>query len=179
MKATGIVRRIDDLGRIVIPKEIRRTFRIKDGDSLEIFTDSQCNIIFRKYSPIGEMTETAEKYVKILNQLSDKAAIICDCEHIIAGAGLLKKDFTEKRISKDIEKFLYERKHYHAGQDSPSIKPIEGSDKYLSVMYPVIAASDISGAVFTITDKEHTAPDSSEIKLVQAAALLLSSQIEG
>ena len=87
MKATGIVRRIDDLGRIVIPKEIRRTLRIKEGDPLEIFTDRQGEVIFKKYSPISELQSFAAEYAETLQRTSSMPVFICDRDEIIAVSG--------------------------------------------------------------------------------------------
>ena len=90
MKATGIVRRIDDLGRVVIPKEIRRTLRIREGDPLEIFTSNDGEVIFKKYSPIGELSSFAAQYADILHKTSGKAVIVCDRDHVVAAAGVPK-----------------------------------------------------------------------------------------
>lgn len=91
MKATGIVRRIDDLGRVVIPKEIRRTLRIREGDALEIFTDAQGGVIFKKYSPVGEMSTFAGQYAEVLNKVTNRPVVMCDRDHVIAVAGVSKK----------------------------------------------------------------------------------------
>ena len=101
MKATGVVRRIDDLGRIVIPKEIRRTLRIKEGDPLEIFTEKDGDIILKKYSPIGELTNFATEYVESLNKITGHIALITDRDTVIAISGTTKKDILEQKISKN------------------------------------------------------------------------------
>ena len=103
MKATGIVRRIDDLGRVVIPKEIRRTLRIREGDPLEIFTASDGEVIFKKYSPMGELSEFSGQYSDILSRTADLPVIITDRDHVISVAGLPKKDYLERHISKELE----------------------------------------------------------------------------
>lgn len=87
MKATGIVRRIDDLGRVVIPKEIRKTLRIKEGTPLEIFTDREGEIILKKYSPIGELNVFAKEYAEALAQSSGMVACITDHDQVVAAAG--------------------------------------------------------------------------------------------
>ena len=102
MKATGIVRRIDDLGRVVIPKEIRRTLRIREGDPLEIFTKSDGEVIFKKYSPMGELSEFSGQYSEVLNRASNIPIIITDRDHVISVSGLSKKDLLEKRISESL-----------------------------------------------------------------------------
>ncbi len=106
MKATGVVRRIDDLGRIVIPKEIRRTLRIKEGDPLEIFTDREGQVILKKYSPIGELSEFATEYADTLAKTTGHIACITDKDTVIAVSGGSKKEYLEQSISKDIEKIM-------------------------------------------------------------------------
>ena len=96
MKATGIVRRIDDLGRVVIPKEIRRTMRIREGDPLEIYTDREGEVIFKKYSPIGELASFAAQYAETLYKTCSLSVVICDRDAVIACAGVSKKDYTDK-----------------------------------------------------------------------------------
>ena len=102
MKATGIVRRIDDLGRVVIPKEIRRTMRIREGDPLEIFTASDGEVIFKKYSPIGELSEFADQYAEVLCRATDLPVIITDRDHVISVSGISKKEYLERRISSEL-----------------------------------------------------------------------------
>ncbi|MEG1062079.1 MAG: stage V sporulation T C-terminal domain-containing protein, partial [Oscillospiraceae bacterium] len=99
MKATGIVRRIDDLGRVVIPKEIRRTMRIREGDPLEIYTNSEGEVIFKKYSPIGEMASFAGQYADVLHKIAELPAIVCDRDHVIAVSGVPKKELLERRFT--------------------------------------------------------------------------------
>jgi len=106
MKATGVVRRIDDLGRVVIPKEIRKTLRIKEGDPLEIFTDREGQVILKKYSPIGELSEFASGYAETLSKTTGHIACITDKDTIIAVSGGLKKDLLEQGISKELEEVI-------------------------------------------------------------------------
>ncbi len=106
MKATGVVRRIDDLGRVVIPKEIRKVHRIKEGDPLEIFTDKEGEIILKKYSPIGELTEFASTYADTISKTTGHIACITDKDMVIAVSGGSKKDFLEKGLSKELEEVL-------------------------------------------------------------------------
>ena len=109
MKATGIVRRIDDLGRVVIPKEIRRTMRIREGDPLEIFTEKDGEVIFKKYSPIGELGDFAENYVETLAKTSGHAACITDRDNVIAVSGVPKKELIEKRVSPELDDLIRSR----------------------------------------------------------------------
>ena len=103
MKATGVVRRIDDLGRVVIPKEIRRTLRIKEGDPLEIFTDKEGEIILKKYSPIGELSEFASEYAETLTKTTGHIACITDKDTVIAVSGASKKEWLEENIIRELE----------------------------------------------------------------------------
>ena len=108
MKATGIVRRIDDLGRVVIPKEIRRTLRIREGDPLEIFTDHDGRVVLKKYSPVGELSAFAKEYADALAQATGHIACISDKDQIIAISGGSKKEFLDKNISSNLEKAIEE-----------------------------------------------------------------------
>lgn len=110
MKATGIVRRIDDLGRVVIPKEIRRTLRIREGDPLEIYTDADGEVIFKKYSPVGEMSTFASQYADVLARISGLPTLISDRDHIVAVAGVSKKEYLERRITSSLEDIMESRK---------------------------------------------------------------------
>ena len=116
MKATGIVRRIDDLGRVVVPKEIRRTLRIREGDPLEIFTDREGEIILKKYSPIGELSQFAGQYAESLAQSTGHLVCITDRDHVIAAAGNGKKEFEGKPISRQLEELIEDRKNILAQQ---------------------------------------------------------------
>ena len=124
MKATGIVRRIDDLGRVVIPKEIRRTMRIREGDPLEIFTASDGEVIFKKYSPIGELSEFADQYAEVLCRATDLPVIITDRDHVISVSGISKKEYLERRISSELETLMESRTNYTASADEEPGYPI-------------------------------------------------------
>ena len=106
MKATGIVRRIDELGRVVIPKEIRRTLRIKEGDPLEIFTDRD-ELMLKKYSPIATLERFSEATVKSLNDLSGKLAMICDTDEILCACGEGKKELDGKNLSEEMDRMQH------------------------------------------------------------------------
>ncbi len=180
MKATGIVRRIDDLGRVVIPKEIRRTMRIREGDPLEIFTDRDGEVIFKKYSPIGELVGFASQYADTLFKTCGSPIIICDRDAVIAFAGLHKKDCLDKKISSDIESVMESRKLYCFTPGEQTYSAIDGNEKIaLSCAMPILAAGDVIGAVSTILPEENpTAPTDVEIKLIQTAAVFLGKQLE-
>lgn len=175
MKATGIVRRIDDLGRVVIPKEIRRTMRIREGDPLEIYTDNDGEVIFKKYSPIGELGNYAVSAADVLNKNSGKGVIICDRDHCVAASGIPKKEVLERRISSDIEDIMESRKPFCADGDYPIA--LEGTNYKVSVAVPIIAAGDISGIVILVEENGKN-PTESEEKLSLATAGFLAKQME-
>ena len=181
MKATGIVRRIDDLGRVVIPKEIRRTMRIREGDPLEIFTDRDGEVIFKKYSPIGELTAFAAQYAETLHKTCDLSVVICDRDSVVASAGVPKKEYAEKRLSDEIENIIESRALYTHRDDEQKWSPIkDGSSHYVSCAMPIISEGDIVGCVASLCPADkNTMPDPVEIKLVQTAAGFLGRQLEG
>lgn len=180
MKATGIVRRIDDLGRVVIPKEIRRTMRIREGDPLEIFTDREGEIILKKYSPIGELGTFAKEYAESLAQTAGHVTCIVDKDQIIAVSGGPKKDFYEKHISAAMEKCINSRNTLISGRNESNFVPLLEDDIVDSYNYqlvtPIISEGDVLGAVvFLSPDKKM---GEVEGKLAQTAAGFLGKQME-
>ncbi len=180
MKATGIVRRIDDLGRVVIPKEIRRTLRIREGDPLEIFTDREGEVILKKYSPIGELGVFAKEYAESLSQTSGHITCIADKDHIIAVSGGSKKDFYDKPVSSDLEKSMNERNIIIAKRSESNFVPILEDDieeVYNSqIIAPIISEGDVIGAVLLLSNNKTMGEV--EEKLVQTAAGFLGKQME-
>ena len=138
MKATGIVRRIDDLGRVVIPKEIRRTMRIREGDPLEIFTAPNGEVIFKKYSPIGELSETAHQYAEVLHRATDLPVIMTDRDHVIAVSGAPRRELVDRRVSEALESLMTERRNYTASPDRPPLHPVTGYAREAAVAFPII-----------------------------------------
>lgn len=177
MKATGIVRRIDDLGRVVIPKEIRRTMRIREGEPLEIFTEKDGGVIFKKYSPIGDITEYSNQCAEALNKSGGYPIVICDKDSVIAVAGLSKRDYVEKPISTVLSSLISKRKEFAATHHGSKLDIIEGMESALSCFSPIIADGDVVGAVISINDR-NAEPDDIEKKLVSTGAMFLSKQIE-
>ena len=175
MKATGIVRRIDDLGRVVMPKEIRRTMRIREGDPLEIYTNNDGEVIFKKYSPIGELSAFSAQFAETLHKVGGLPAVICDRDHVVAVAGAPKKELLERRISSEMEDALERRKTISLPEES--IQPVEGCERRVSVGCPILSSGDVAGAVMFITSDSQKADDA-QVKLVQAAALFLGKQME-
>ena len=178
MKATGIVRRIDDLGRVVIPKEIRRTMRIHEGDPLEIYTDADGEVIFKKYSPVGELSTLARQYAEVLNNGTNLPVIITDRDRVIAVAGISKKETIDRRVSSVLETLMENRDRFITGQEGEKIKPVEGLDKEAGVVFPIIGAGDVSGSVSLLIGENGSAPTQTEIKLTQVAASFLGRQME-
>lgn len=178
MKATGIVRRIDDLGRIVIPKEIRRSFRIKEGDPLEIYTDAEGEVIFKKYSPIGELSNFAGQYAEVLHKNGGLPIAITDNDHVIACSGISKREALERRVTKSLEE-LMENRQVHIKTDTvPSLNAIEGLERKAEVVYPIIYGGDVSGAIAMLESEDGELPSEADIKLVQVAAAFLGKQME-
>lgn len=175
MKATGIVRRIDDLGRVVIPKEIRRTLRIREGDALEIFTDSQGGVIFKKYSPVGELSVFATQYAEVINRTAGLPVLICDRDHVVAAAGVSRKEYLERQVSQELEECMQARRPF-VGSDKEKMQPVEGVGREASIVYPILASSDVAGAVIVLDGEGQ--PDESETKIVQVAASFLGKQME-
>ncbi|OPJ61078.1 stage V sporulation protein T [Clostridium oryzae] len=183
MKATGIVRRIDDLGRVVIPKEIRRTLRIREGDPLEIFTDREGGIILKKYSPINELSDFSREYADALQQSIGHIVLVADKDAIISASGAPKKEYAEKRISDELEKVMEERKNFLADENDGKMIPLyddeDVKDKYSSqVIAPIISEGDAIGAVIILSKQNGEKFGEVELKLSEIAASFLGKQME-
>ena len=182
MKATGIVRRIDDLGRVVIPKEIRRTMRIREGDPLEIYTDREGEVIFKKYSPIGELTNFSAQYAETLHKVCELSVIITDRDTVIAVSGLPKKEYMDKRISAELEGVIESRSMYsYTAGEQKLLATNDGRDNhFVSCAVPIITEGDIIGCVVSMLPIDSAGNEKSEVetKLVQTAANFLSKQLE-
>lgn len=184
MKATGIVRRIDDLGRVVIPKEIRRTMRIREGDPLEIFTDRDGEVIFKKYSPISELQSFAKEYADTLQKTSAMPIFICDRDEIIAVSGASRKEYLEQKISKELEDIVEGRSLYIKGSDMKTVSLVNtGGSHYVNCAMPILTEGDVVGAVISAVsfDSAESPKISSETecKLIQTAGIFLGKQMEG
>lgn len=181
MKATGIVRRIDDLGRVVVPKEIRRTLRIREGDPLEIFTDREGEIILKKYSPIGELGQFAKQYADSLNQTTGYIIAISDKDQFIAAAGPTKKDLLTKGISRELEELINERESVIASNDDKNYVGITNDDDNeftYQVISPIISEGDAIGSVIILTKDSKAKFGEMEMKLASTAAAFLGKQME-
>ena len=181
MKATGIVRRIDDLGRIVIPKEIRRTLHIRESDPLEIFTDREGQVILKKYSPIGEMTTFARQYAESLAQVSGHAALIADRDQFIAAAGGGYKQMVNKSVSRQMDEKIHNRETIMASRGDRSFVSIcdEGGDEYQhEAIAPILCEGDIIGSVVLLQNDNKGRMGEVEQKLLLSAAGFLGRQME-
>ncbi len=181
MKATGIVRRIDDLGRVVIPKEIRRTMRIREGDPLEIYTDREGEVIFKKYSPIGELAEFASQYAETLHKTCNLSVVICDRDAVIASSGVPRKEYAEKQLSDELENVINSRSLYVFRDGGEKFSAIgDSSSHYVSCAMPILTEGDIIGCVVSLSDGNRPAELTSELeaKLIQTAASFLGRQLE-
>ena len=181
MKATGITRRIDELGRIVIPKEIRRTLRIREGAPLEIFTDREGQIILKKYSPIGELSQFSGQYAETMAQTTGHLVCITDRDHVIAASGSGKKEFEGKPISRQLDEVMENRKTLVASKDENNFIKItlDDSGEYVTqAISTIICEGDAIGAVI-LYDKDKNHPmGETENQLVSIAAAFLGKQME-
>ena len=174
MKATGIVRRIDDLGRVVIPKEIRRTMRIRDGEPLEIFTDSGGGVIFRKYSPAGEQSATATNLCESVFKTCSRPMVVCDRDSIIATSGGMRRELEGKPLSADIEKVMETRQLKRSDEGmllSPSVPSAQAA-----VIAPVISEGDLCGCVAFLKNDQPISEF--DVRMAQASALFFARQME-
>ena len=151
---------------------------ICEGDPLEIYTASDGEVIFKKYSPIGELSEFASQYTDVLNRATNLPVIITDRDHVIAVSGMGKKDAMDKRISADLEDLIENRENYVASPDAKALYPLADSDREAGIAYPIIGGGDVAGAVVLMLNQNGSMPSQTEIKLVSVAASFLGKQTE-
>ena len=180
-KATCIVRRIDELGRFVIPKEIRRTLRIKEGDPLEIFTDRD-ELMLKKYSPIATLERFSKATARSLNDLSGKLAVICDTDGVLHAYGEGKRDFDGQKLSPEMDKVLKDRRSYLAnladGGDIIPVSTIRENDVTAQVIVPIVLGGDCLGAVVLLSKEDGAKMGASELSLARLTADILANQFE-
>ena len=188
MRATGIVRRIDELGRVVIPKEIRRTLRIREGDPLEIYTDHDGEVVLKKYSPIGERASVAKDYTDALLRTLGHVAIITDRDVVVSASGSPKKELWEKPISSEMESAMHNRQLLRLGEiDGADARtgvrliPVTGEElqtRYVSqIISPIIADGEVVGCV-VLMGREGEHMGDVEAKVVETTASLVGRQME-
>ena len=177
MKATGIVRRIDDLGRVVIPKEIRRTMRIREGDPLEIYTTRDGEVIFKKYSLIGGLEDFAAQFCDTLSRSTDFTAAVTDRDAVIAVAGGGKRELLDRRISRELEELMSTRGQYAA--DSCTLPVVDTDERYaVAVAAPILSEGDVLGCVLFVAAHGDGPAGETERKLAQAVSGFLGKQME-
>ena len=181
MKATGIVRRIDELGRVVIPKEIRRTLRIREGDPLELFTDRD-ELMLKKYSPIASVERFAEGTAKSLNEQSGYLAAISDTDNVVSASGQGKKGLTGKSLSEKMIEIMTSRRSYLANKaEGGDILPIATeSDITITaqVVVPIVSGGDCLGLVILLSTEEGALMEASAVKLARLTADIIANQFE-
>ena len=179
MKATGIVRRIDDLGRVVIPKEIRRTLHIRESDPLEIFTSNDGEVIFKKYSPMGELASFAGQLCETMHKTTNQITVITDRDSIISVSGAPRRELSEKRISGELSEVMEGRQAYCHQEGDKALPVAEGvADYSVAIAVPILSEGDVMGCVVFL-DGGGTAPTGEvENKLALTVAGFLGKQME-
>ena len=179
MKATGIVRRIDDLGRVVIPKEIRRTMRIREGDPLEIYTDKEGGVIFKKYSLMGGLAEFAGQLCDTLNRTAGKVCVITDRDTCIAVAGVPRRELMEKQISAQLEQLMEGRQIYQHKEAGEWVSLCTEENQYkVSTAAPILSEGDVLGCVVFVATQGDQSAGEVEYKLAQTVAGFLGRHME-
>ena len=183
MKATGIVRRIDELGRVVIPKEIRRTLRIREGDPLEIFVDREGGVILKKYSPVGELSDLAREYAESIHQAVGHTALICDRDQVVAVSGSGKKELINKPVHERVEKLMQGRTRVNAGEAMgeeliPITTDAAGGGLTAELIIPIVAAGDAVGAVILLSKEQGASFTEADVKVCETAAGVIGRQME-
>ena len=179
MKATGIVRRVDDLGRIVIPKEIRRTLRIREGDPLEIYTEKDGGVIFRKYSPMGDLQEFAVQMCQSIGAATGRIAAVADRDSIIALHGAPKRELVDKPNSPQLEKLMEQRSQYLYHTGDPLLPAADGAEKYhLGAAAPILSQGDLMGCVMLLLGEDDGPLQEADQAIAKTAASFLGMQME-
>ena len=181
MKATGIVRRIDELGRVVIPKEIRRTLRIKEGDPLEIFTDRD-ELMLKKYSPIATLERFSEATARSLNDLSGKLAVICDTDEVLYAYGEGKRELDKKPLSEEMDKILKDRRSYTASlAEGGTILPVTSPSETnitAQIIVPIVSNGDCLGDIVLLSKENGEKMGNNDLNLARLTAEILANQFE-
>ena len=178
MKATGIVRRIDDLGRIVIPKEIRRTLRIREGDPLEIFISREGEVIFKKYSMLGDLSQIAGQICDTLSRTTGTIVVVTDRDSCIAAAGTPRREVVDKAVSPALERLMEGRQVYQHKAGEEPLPLSEGGALYLDTAAPVLSEGDVMGCVLFVGPAEQLTGGEVTYKLAQSMAAFLGKYLE-
>ncbi len=182
MKATGIIRKVDELGRIVIPKEIRRTLRLREGDPLEIYTDKQGEIILKKYSPICDLSNFAAEYAESASDILGSAAVITDTDHVIAVSGGVSKNLKDKRISSQIEEVIQTRSSQVVTDRTKMYKISDEENHSIDyssqIIVPIVAQGSVIGSVILMSHEKDSIFTERELKTAEVGASFLAKQME-
>lgn len=179
MKATGIVRRVDSLGRVVIPKEIRHTLRIKEGAPLEIYTDKDGAVTFRKYSPLGDLQDFASQICESIRKNAGVITAVSDRDSIIALSGAPRKELQDKPNSAELEQLMEQRKFYRYTEGQKRLRPTDATERYhLGIAAPIVSQGDLMGCVMMLLEENGDALPESNQMLVQTVAEFLGRQME-
>ena len=179
MKATGIVRRVDDLGRIVIPKEIRRTLKIREGDPLEIYTEKDGGVIFRKYSPMNDLQDFAAQICDSIGSATGRIAAVADRDSIIALSGAPKRELMDKPNSPELDRLMEERTHYMCKPGEALVRPTDSTEKYhLGVASPILSQGDLMGCVMLLLGDDSAPVTEADRNLTKTIAGFLGKQME-
>lgn len=181
MQETGIVRRIDELGRIVVPKEMRKTMRIREGDPLEIYLEKDC-LVFRKYSPVKSISANAKSIADGIDALIGKACLITDSDKIIYASKSRFKHLIGKSVSSEAEKVFENRKsRIESRSNGGQIIPLYDADDFQyenQIIVPIISNGDCLGSVIIFDDDKFNRLSVNDLKFVQLGATFLSKQFD-
>ena len=183
MRATGIVRRIDELGRVVIPKEIRRTLRIREGDPLEIFTDHDGEVVLKKYSPIGEIAAIAKDYTDSLYRTLGHIALISDRDAVVSASGANKREYIEKALSPEVDQILQSRQlqllNLASGARMIPVTSDDHDDAYSAqIVAPILADGEIIGSLILLSRESGTQMSDVDQKVAETTASIVGRQME-
>ena len=183
MRATGIVRRIDELGRVVIPKEIRRTLRIREGDPLEIFTDHDGEVVLKKYSPIGEIASIAKDYTDSLHRTLGHVALISDRDAIVSSSGAAKREYAEKALSQEADRILQSRQMVMLNlADGAKMIPMTADDHpepyTAQIVAPILADGEIVGGLMLLSRESGLQMTEVDRKVAETTANIIGRQME-
>ncbi|MBQ3078387.1 MAG: stage V sporulation protein T [Clostridia bacterium] len=183
MRATGIVRRIDELGRVVIPKEIRRTLRIREGDPLEIYTDHDGEVVLKKYSPVGEIAAIAKDYTDSVHRTLGHIVLISDRDQVVAVSGTGKKDQWEKQLSSELDEVLKERtaviKNLSDGDKMLPLVEGDNTEIYTSqIISPIVSDGEIIGSVILLSRDQGAKMTNVDLKVTETTSVIIGRQME-
>ena len=177
MKATGIVRRIDDLGRVVIPKEIRRTMRIREGDPLEIYTSREGEVIFKKYSMLGGVEDFAYQLCETMSRCTGRVCAIADRDIVLSVSGG-RRELKGKHVSAELERIMENRRIYRRTEHEPPVNVSGETDGVLDIAAPILSEGDLLGVVLFIAPESGESAGETEYKLAQTIAAFLGKHME-